>query len=89
MVVDRWYTVAGPTTGCIKLFSMATSSASCEQNFSTMGFVHSKLQNSLSPAPVEKLVFIKSKIAVFYDHKPDEEELTNADESDSDDYDEE
>ena len=73
----------------IKLFSMATSSASCERNFSTMGVVHSRLRNSLSPATVEKLVFIKSNIAVFYDHKPDEEELANADESDSDDYDEE
>jgi hAT family C-terminal dimerisation region len=58
----------------IKLFSMATSSASCERNFSTMGFIHSKLRNSLSPATVEKLVFIKSNIAAFYDHKPDDEE---------------
>jgi hypothetical protein len=30
----------------IKLFSMATSSASCERNFSVMGFIHSKLRNS-------------------------------------------
>jgi hypothetical protein len=29
-----------------KLFSKATSSASCERNFSAMGFIHSKLRNS-------------------------------------------
>ena len=38
-----------------KLFSMATSSATAEQNFSTMGFIHSKLCNSLSPKTVESL----------------------------------
>ena len=49
-----------------KLFSMATSSATAEQNFSTMGFIHSKLCNSLSPKTVGKLVFIKSNLAAFY-----------------------
>ena len=48
-----------------KLFSMATSSATAEQNFYTMGFIHSKLCNSLSPKTVEKLVFIKSNLAAF------------------------
>ena len=51
----------------IKLFSMATSSAASERNFSTMGFIHSKLRNGLSPKTVEKLVFIKSNMAAFYD----------------------
>ena len=49
-----------------KLFSMATSSATAKQNFSTMGFIHSKLCNSLSPKTVEKIVFIKSNLAAFY-----------------------
>ena len=49
-----------------KLFSMATSSATAEQNFSTMGFIHSKLCNSLNPKTVEKLVLIKSNLAAFY-----------------------
>jgi hAT family C-terminal dimerisation region len=49
-----------------KLFSMATSSATAEQNFSTMGFIHSKLCNSLSPMTVEKLVLIKRNLAAFY-----------------------
>jgi hypothetical protein len=50
----------------VRLFSMATSSAASERNFSTMGFIHSKLRNSLSAKTVEKLVFIKSNMGVFY-----------------------
>jgi hypothetical protein len=40
----------------VKLFTLAISSASSERNFSTMGFVHSKLRDSLSTEIVEKLV---------------------------------
>ena len=50
-----------------KLFSVATSSAASEHNFSVMGFIHSKLSNSLSPNTAKKLVFIKSNLATFYD----------------------
>ena len=49
-----------------KLFSMIMSSAAAEQNFFTMGFIHSKLCNSLIPKTVEKLVFIKGNLAAFY-----------------------
>ncbi|KAI2498122.1 transposase [Fragilaria crotonensis] len=52
---------------CIKLFTLATSSAASERNFSTMGFVHTKLRNSLAPKTVEKLVYIKSNHAAFSD----------------------
>jgi hAT family C-terminal dimerisation region len=45
---------------CLKLFTMATSSAASERNFSTTGFIHSKLRNCLAPASVQKLVYIKS-----------------------------
>jgi hypothetical protein len=31
-----------------------------------MGFIHSKLRNSLSAKTVEKLVFIKSNMGAFY-----------------------
>jgi hypothetical protein len=48
------------------LFSMATFSAVSMRNFSTMGFIHSKSRNSLSAKIVEKLVFIKSNMGVFY-----------------------
>jgi hAT family C-terminal dimerisation region len=51
----------------IKLFTMATSGAASERNFSTMAFIHSKLRNSLSVVSVEKLVYIKSILPAFYD----------------------
>ena len=45
-----------------KVFSMAVSSTSSERNFSTFGFVHSKLRNQLAPETVKKLVFVKTNI---------------------------
>lgn len=63
----------------VKLFSMATSSAASERIFSTMGFVHSQLRNSLKPSTVEKLVFIKSNLPAFYEQQVAE----NSEESDS------
>jgi hypothetical protein len=52
----------------IKLFTMATSSVASERNFSTMGFIHSKLRNALATKFVEKLVFIKSNLSAFYNY---------------------
>ncbi len=60
---------------------MATSSAASERNFSMMGFIHSKLRNSLSAKTVEKLVFIKSNMDAFYSY-PTNDDYTS--ESDSD-----
>jgi len=40
----------------LKVFSMTASSASSERNFSTFGFIHSKLRNSLNSETVKKLV---------------------------------
>ena len=42
------------------VFSMAASSAASERNFSTFGFIHSKLRNRLGPEKVKKLVYIKT-----------------------------
>ena len=53
----------------IKLFSIATSSAASERNFSTMGFIHTKLQNSLNVETVEKLVFVKSNLPTFHEQQ--------------------
>lgn len=44
----------------LKVFSMCASSAASERNFSTFGFVRSKLQNCFQPGTVEKLVYIKT-----------------------------
>jgi hypothetical protein len=42
-------------------------SAASEQNFSTFGFIHSKLRNSLSPEEaVEKRVYIRTNNAKQY-----------------------
>jgi hAT family C-terminal dimerisation region len=38
---------------------MATSSASAERNFSSMGFVHTKARNRMQQPKVEKVVFIR------------------------------
>ncbi|KAI2507919.1 transposase [Fragilaria crotonensis] len=44
----------------VKVFSMATSSAASERNFSTFGFLHAKARNRLATKSVEKLVFVKT-----------------------------
>ena len=49
---------------CIKPFILATLPAASERNVSTMGFVHTKLRNSLATKTVEKLVYIKSNHAI-------------------------
>ena len=62
----------------VKLFSIAASTASSERNFSTMGFIHSKLRNALRQGSVEKLVFIKSNLPAFYDHQqPEDDKCSN------------
>lgn len=69
----------------IKLFTTATSSAASERNFSTMGFIHSKLRNTLATRTVEKLVFIKSNLSMFYDYLvPDDDVVEYNSESDDD-----
>jgi hAT family C-terminal dimerisation region len=49
----------------LKVFSLATSSAASERNFSTFGFVHSKLRNCLTAENVKKLVYIKTNYPTF------------------------
>jgi hypothetical protein len=68
----------------LKVFGMVTSSASSERNFSTTGFIHSKLRNSLKPENVMKLVYIKTNAAqvgdglLVYENSDsdDEQEMT-------------
>ncbi|KAH6569974.1 hypothetical protein BASA60_007997 [Batrachochytrium salamandrivorans] len=59
--------IAGATEDSYQAFSMATSSAASERNFSTMGFIHTKLQNCLNVETVEKLVFIKDNLPSFHE----------------------
>jgi hypothetical protein len=44
----------------LRIFSVATPTASCERSFSNQGCIHSKLRNSISTERVEKLVFIRA-----------------------------
>jgi hypothetical protein len=50
------------THPALKVFSVASSS---ECNFSTMGFIHSKLRNGLGRDTVEKLVYVKTNNLQF------------------------
>ena len=59
---ERWPLLQGIA---LKLFQMLTSSAASEWTFSTMRFIHSKLRNSLFTASVEKLVFVKTNLALI------------------------
>jgi hypothetical protein len=47
-------------TAALRLFCLATSTASAERSFSNQGFIHSKLRNRLGPKKVEKLMYIRS-----------------------------
>ena len=64
----------------LRVFFMATSTASSERCFSTFGIIHSKHRNRLSDISVKKLVYIKTnarelddKISELYDSKSDNE----------------
>jgi hAT family C-terminal dimerisation region len=48
-----------------QVFCMVASSAASERNFSTHGFVHSKLCNCLSEDAVENLFYIKTNNIQF------------------------
>lgn len=50
----------------IKPFSMSTTIAASERNFSTMRCGHTKLRNRLSFKTVEKLVFFKTNLSTFH-----------------------
>ena len=69
----------------LRAFSMAASSAASERNFSTFGFIHSKLRNRLGPEKVQKLVYIKTNTlqmadVLLKDHECDSDDsLDNED----------
>ena len=62
--LDYWLTEGGHLYKKIKplatrLFSLTASTGGVERSNSTMGFIHSKLRNSLGEAKVSKIVYIK------------------------------
>ncbi|CAK9193520.1 unnamed protein product [Sphagnum troendelagicum] len=64
---------------------MAMSSAASERNFSTMGFIHSKLRNALVARTIEKLVFIKLNLGAFYDYPTLDNDVVEYDNENNDD----
>jgi hypothetical protein len=78
MVVHGWHRYPTLQKIAIKLFTMATSSTASKRNFSTMGFIHSKLRNTLATKTVEKLIFIKSNLSAFYDYPAPNNDATAA-----------
>lgn len=62
--IKKWWSTKGTMWPNLKpialtLFSLVPSAGSAERNFSTFGFIHSKLRNRLGSETVAKLVFIK------------------------------
>ena len=53
-----------------KVFSMVATTAASERNFSTFGFIHSKLRNKLSKDVLEKLVYVKTNNGQFTKQMP-------------------
>src|SRR5688500_1397305 len=63
----------------LRVFAMTCSSAASKQKFSTFGFVHTKLRNSLSGNSVKKLVYIKTNAMQLSDELMKLEEVGNVD----------
>jgi len=47
------------------LFYLVASSSSCERNFSSMAFIHSKARNKLGVNTVEKLVYVRTNQTII------------------------
>ena len=52
-----------------RIFSLTPSSASCERNFSKVGFIHFKLRNKLGSEKEKMLAYIKNNYNQLYDQK--------------------
>lgn len=68
----------------LQVFAMPCSSAASERNFSTFGFIHTKLRNRLSAEKVEKLVYIKTNALQLNDELRYSEDMHDGDVSDPD-----
>ena len=44
----------------LPLFYLTTSSAACERNFSSLGFIHNKLRSRLAHDKINKLLFVRA-----------------------------
>src|SRR5688572_13326458 len=58
-----------------RVFSLVPSTASSKRNFSTFGFVHSRLRNCLLQESVMKLVNIKCNVPIYLSKKQEDNNL--------------
>lgn len=49
----------------LKVLAQCSSACSCERNWSTYGFIHSKSRNRLKPARAKDLVFVFSNLRLL------------------------
>jgi hypothetical protein len=49
----------------VKVLSQCSSSSSCERNWSTFDFIHSKKRNRLNPTTTRKLVFVHQNLKLL------------------------
>jgi hypothetical protein len=70
------------------MLSLITSSASCERNFSSFGYIHSKVRNRLKNPKVNALVYIYTNLRALSGNKRkrSSSEEDNNDNADKDDY---
>lgn len=66
----KWWESYGATVpelqgAAVKILSQCSSACSCERNWSTYGFVHSKSRNRLSPARARDLVYVFSNLRLI------------------------
>jgi Protein of unknown function (DUF 659)/hAT family C-terminal dimerisation region len=70
-----------------KVFSMVATTAASERNFSTFGFIHSKLRNRLRKDVLEKLVYVKTNNGQFTNQMPLLKEIRDSEGLDGDNHD--
>lgn len=70
----------------VRILSQCTSACSCERNWSTYGFIHSKSRNRLSPDRARDLVYVFSNLRLIQriEDVEYEEEFPEWDSSDDD-----
>ena len=70
----------------VKVLAQCSSACSCERNWSTYGFIHSKARNRLRPGRARDLVFVFSNLRLLkkMEDLEYEEQFPEWDSSDSD-----
>lgn len=66
----KWWQSYGASTHqlqevAIKILAQCSSACSCERNWSTYGFIHSKSRNRLSPSRARDLVYVFSNLRLL------------------------